>query len=170
LGYYYGELDGVYNDETIDSVFKFQQDQGILSSAWDAGAGYYGKKTHAALTAAIDKKLQRVSEFPKAVQVWVPAKRALPKIASLAPPPVLLERQELHFGDDLLNKGAEVVKLQNILIRAGHLQAGLNTGYYGQKTQAAVLAFQKERRIVSSMEDSGAGRVGPKTRDALNQA
>jgi peptidoglycan hydrolase-like protein with peptidoglycan-binding domain/3D (Asp-Asp-Asp) domain-containing protein len=190
LGYYYGDLDGVYNDRTIDAVFKFQTDQDILSTAWDRGAGYYGPKTHDALTAAIDNKLKRVSEFPKAVQVWVPAKRPLPKIASLAPPPVVMERQELHFAGDLMNKkivqsesdqeslsqldlndrGDQVVKLQNILIRNGHLQAGLNTGYYGLKTQAAVLAFQIEKGIVSSGNDLGAGRVGPKTLSALRQA
>src|SRR3989344_6619570 len=36
------------------------------------------------------------------------------------------------------SRGDDVVALQNILISKGHLAAGLNTGYFGNLTKAAV--------------------------------
>ena len=60
LGYYTSQLSGEYDEVTVDAVFEFQKDQGILDSEWDKGAGYYGKQTHAALTAAVDKKIKRM--------------------------------------------------------------------------------------------------------------
>lgn len=189
LGYYHGNLNGKYNEETINSVFDFQTDYNVVDSEWDRGAGYYGKKTHSALTAAVDKKMVEVKKYPMEKQVWVPAKRSLPQIASFQPPIVTMTRQALSFTPDIMNKkivqpvapsqslttdldledrGDDVAKLQNILIRNGYLADSMNTGYFGNQTKSAVLKFQLEKGIVSSETSSGAGRVGPKTRTALN--
>jgi peptidoglycan hydrolase-like protein with peptidoglycan-binding domain len=189
LGYYHGALNGEYNSETINAVFEFQKTQGILDSEWDSGAGFYGKKTHTALTTAVNKKIESVGEYPMQMQTWVPAKKDLPLIASLEPPQKNMERQTLSFAPELMNtkvvqpaasaqlltgdldlndRGENVVILQNILIKNGYLSAGLNTGYFGYKTKTAVLAFQLEKGIVSSEYGLGAGRAGPRTRAALN--
>jgi peptidoglycan hydrolase-like protein with peptidoglycan-binding domain/3D (Asp-Asp-Asp) domain-containing protein len=189
LGYYNGELTGDYDPATVDAVFEFQKAQGILNSERDKGAGYYGKKTHAALTAAVDQKIEKVGKYPMQMQVWVPAERELPKIASLQAPEGMTERQALSFSPDLVNKkvvqpvssgqlltadldidekSENVVLLQNILIKNGYLAKGLVTGYYGNQTVTAVTKFQMEKGIIKSETDSGAGRVGPKTRAALN--
>ncbi|MBU0727933.1 peptidoglycan-binding protein [Patescibacteria group bacterium] len=187
LGYYNGPLNGEYDTATIDAVFEFQLAYNIVSSNWDSGAGYYGKQTHAALTNAVNSKIQQVAKYPMQKQVWVPSSKDLPKIASLEPPKVEIERQSLSFAPelmkqdvdldlsdqlikelDLYDKNSEVIKLQNILIKNGYLIAGLNTGYYGAKTESAVLKFQMEKGIVDSAMSQGAGRVGPMTRKALN--
>ncbi|MBU0578208.1 peptidoglycan-binding protein [Patescibacteria group bacterium] len=186
LGYYDGELNGEYDSATIDAVFEFQKTHGILNSEWDSGAGYFGKQTYAALTEVVNEKIERIASYPMQLQVWVPAKRELPKIANLTPPQEMMERQELHFSPDLVikkeipestqlvyeidlnDRNDQVKLLQDILIEHGYLAAGLNTGYYGGVTQQAVLKFQMEKGIVDCPDGAGAGRVGPKTRAALN--
>ncbi|MDH5597128.1 MAG: peptidoglycan-binding protein, partial [Candidatus Peregrinibacteria bacterium] len=185
LGYYRGSLTGEYDEATMEAVFNFQQKEGILDSEWERGAGYFGKKTYAAMEEAIEEKAKRIAAYPMQAQTWVPAARPLPKIASLSVPEIAFEKQSIVFSADLLNKNVvqtvalertldlndrneDVIKLQNILIEGGYLAAGLNTGYYGEKTQQAVLRFQMEQGIVSAATDSGAGRVGPRTLEALN--
>lgn len=185
LGYYHGEITGSYDQATIDAVFKFQMEHGVLNGEWDKGAGYFGKRTLEALLSALENKIEILAGYPKEVQVWVPAKKILPEIATLKVPEVAVERQTLNFADELLNKkivqherlaveldlndrGEEVVKLQNFLISKGHLAAELNTGYFGQKTEAAVLKFQMEQGIADGASAPGAGRVGPQTLAAIN--
>jgi len=185
LGYYDGQLSGDYDSATIDAVYAFQVDSGILQSSFDLGAGYFGKKTLATMTNAIIKKIGVLSDYPKEVLTWAPAKRILPQIAALEAPTYAVERQELHFSEvimntkvvqdsslkvelDLHDRNENVVTLQNILIEGGYLQADLNTGYFGQKTEEAVLKFQIEKGIVTSSLDPGAGRVGPQTLSSLN--
>lgn len=84
--------------------------------------------------------------------------------ASVTPtgvPGVVLTRT-LAFG----MRGADVIDLQNYLIKNSYLASDGNTGYFGPLTKAAVARFQCERMNVCSEED-GAGTVGPKTRAAL---
>ena len=185
LGYYDGTLTGSYDDATMTAVYAFQLENDVVDSEWDAGAGYFGKKTKEAMLAVVDRKISVISDYPKEAQVWVPAKRVLPVIASLEAPSYEKERQELYFSEELMNtkvvqeitlgseldlrdENEEVVNLQNILIKNGYLESGLNTGYFGQKTAQAVLQFQLDKGIVSSALDSGAGRVGPQTLSSLN--
>jgi hypothetical protein len=65
----------------------------------------------------------------------------------------------LSFG----MRGAAVTNLQNFLISKGHLAAGLNTGYFGPLTKAAVMAYQTAKSITPV-----AGYFGPLTRAAAN--
>lgn len=185
LNYYKGEITGQYDQATVDAVFNFQVESGVLQSAWDKGAGYFGKKTLEALLSVIEKKIQVLADYPKEVQAWVPAKQVLPEVAVLKAPEVIVERQALVFSADLVNKkvvqvvrlnseldlddqGDEVVKLQNFLIERGYLAADLKTGFYGPQTEAAVLKFQLEQGIIDGQGAQGAGRVGPQTLAAIN--
>lgn len=186
LGYYKGELTATYDELTVDAVYRFQKDHGVVNGEYDLGAGYFGQKTLAAMVGALERKIDVITSYPKSAQTWVPAKKVLPQIASLEAPVVKVEKQGLHFGTQLLgqasnqegafaieldlnDQGEEVVKLQNFLIKNGHLADGLNTGYYGFKTTDAVLAFQLANDVVSDPLAPGAGRVGPKTLETLNR-
>lgn len=185
LGYYQGDITGKYDSMTMDGVFRFQVDHGVLKSEVEKGAGYFGKKTLEAMLTAIEDKIQALSKYPKEVQIWVPAKQVLPQIGALKAPESASERQDLVFADDLVNKkivqtvrlsgqlelqdqGDEVMKLQNFLISRGYLGADKNTGLYGEQTEAAVLKFQLEQGIISSPDAQGAGRVGPQTLAVIN--
>lgn len=70
---------------------------------------------------------------------------------------------ELKLGD----RGESVQKLQEELIRLNYLRIE-STGYYGTVTEHAVLKFQQSQEIVSSKDNDGAGLIGPKTREKLN--
>jgi len=184
LGYYDGPLDGIYDQNVIDAVFRFQIENEVVKSEYETGAGYFGKKTLAVLLDVLEKKMTRLAEYPKTAQVWVPAKRDLPQIASLDTPEIAFQKQELYFAIEVMNKNIvqelltvemdlndqsdSVTDLQNLLIKNGYLEAGLNTGYFGQKTLTAVLKFQIDNGVLKNPMEPGAGRVGPATLAALN--
>lgn len=186
LGYYRGELNGNYDAVTIDAVLEFQKDHGVVQNDWEQGAGYFGKKTHEALVAAVDKRAEKIAEYPVEMQVWVPAKVELPKLSSFDENIEVTERPELNFNADfpkgeviatkdffqfdieLNDRGKDVVSLQNILVKEGYLTSGLNTGYFGAATKNALIKLQIDKGVIKNTSDTGAGRVGPKTRALLN--
>ncbi|PIZ71060.1 hypothetical protein COY07_05665 [Candidatus Peregrinibacteria bacterium CG_4_10_14_0_2_um_filter_43_11] len=188
LGYYHGPISRQYDEQTIDAVFVFQKDRGILNDATQAGAGYYGDQTHKALVSAVDQRIEKVKEYPKEMQTWIPVERSLPDIKTLNPIAGSLLVSQLNFGSfslkgvavaqegsvalaqnlDLGDRGDAVLALQNILIQEGFLEAGLSTGYFGSQTQSALTEYQLKHQIITSKADAGAGRAGPKTREVLN--
>ncbi|MBN2096533.1 peptidoglycan-binding protein [Candidatus Peregrinibacteria bacterium] len=182
LGYYRGDLNGQYNAVTIDAVFRFQKDNGIVQNDWDTGAGYFGKQTHQALAAAVDRRIEKLKKYPVEMQVWVPAKVDLPTLNQLSAPANPFDRtlsfdvefktvdSSPLFNQDLsLNdRGTEVARLQNLLIKEGYLAEGLDTGYFGAQTQNALVRFQTEKGIIQNAGSAGAGVAGPKTRETLN--
>jgi hypothetical protein len=60
-------------------------------------------------------------------------------------------------------RGAEVVLLQNYLIKKGYLEVGNNTGYFGKFTEAAVKAYQQSHGFET------VGWTGPKTRAKMKE-
>lgn len=184
LGYYKGALNGQYDSITMDAVFEFQKANGIVRATWDPGAGYYGKKTHQALVAAVDLKITTLMKYPAEMQVWVPAKIDLPTVSQLrydaAPDSHVSLAFDLKFeapksvsavfDNDLSlgDKGEVVQKLQKVLIQQGFLAKGLDTGTFGEKTEKALIQLQLKKGIVSTSNQHGAGVVGPKTRIVLN--
>jgi len=73
----------------------------------------------------------------------------------------------LRYGD----RGDEVKKLQEALIKEGVLAEGLNTGWFGPLTKAAVIKFQEKYadEILTPLGlTAGTGFVGEKTRAKLN--
>lgn len=73
--------------------------------------------------------------------------------------------RSLEFG----SRGSDVVELQQFLIAQNMLADDLATGYFGELTQAAVQTWQSTNGVVSSgtPDTTGYGRVGPKTRAAM---
>lgn len=65
-------------------------------------------------------------------------------------------------------KGESVENLQKFLREEGFFN-GADTGYYGDRTEDAVFAFQKAHGIVSLRSSSGAGVFGPKTREKFDE-
>ncbi|MFA4890777.1 MAG: peptidoglycan-binding protein [Candidatus Gracilibacteria bacterium] len=74
------------------------------------------------------------------------------------------------FPEDLwyLSEGDEVKSLQEYLKQLGYFN-GIVNGYFGDETRMAIYVFQKDKGLVQSIADLGAGHFGPSTRDALEK-
>jgi len=81
-------------------------------------------------------------------------------------------RPQYYFAVDLKygDRSEEVKKLQEWLIWADCLKAGMNTGYFGENTRIALLKWQEINGVTSWWENLWyRGKYfGPKTRKAIN--
>lgn len=87
------------------------------------------------------------------------------------PMPYLPQTKNFQVELELGQEGDAVEKLQAFLIRNGFMPpVNVPLGYYGDKTSAAVLAFQKKYCKLSWYEEHvmQGTKVGPKTLEALN--
>lgn len=144
LGFYEGFQDGVFNEEVKKAVFKFQKKYFILEKETDLGAGSFGPQTRGKLTEILYKNnvQERIQE------VW----------------------NKFHFEENL-SKGEQshdVFKLQQMLVQREFMTVN-PTGYFGPKTKAALIEFQIAEEIIQSQYSAGAGTVGPKTKERLNE-
>lgn len=73
------------------------------------------------------------------------------------------------FPEDVwyLSSGEDVKKLQGFLMELNYF-AGPVTGYYGDDTREAVVQFQLDNGVISSVDDFGAGHTGVNTRKMLD--
>ena len=143
-------LSGAFDEKTIDALVRFQMDADLVTSSKDFGAGIFGPKTKAALEKII-------------TQSYTPSDNL---ITPKSPPATskLVFAQSLELND----RGAGVALLQEELKRLNFL--GLEpTGYFGKTTEHAVFKFQQATGVVADEKSLGAGVVGPKTIEKLNE-
>lgn len=143
LGFYGGSINGEYGQELSDAVFDFQKSYLILDDRSEAGAGNFGPKTRDKLSSVLYKEVvqERIRD------AW----------------------NEFHFEKEL-RKGArsnEVFRLQQMLVEKEYLTV-YPTGYFGPKTEEALAEFQIDHGLVASRSTLGAGSMGPKTKELLN--
>ncbi len=154
LSYFKGDFTGYFGPLTEHSVFKFQQSQGLVgvdkNSPW---AGVFGVKTKSKLNTILKSK-KFVAQIKRPRDGVYVASTGDTKIAT-----------ELDFG--VVHE--DVKDLQKVLKEKGYFDAGLFTDYFGEATRDALVKFQIANGIVKSDSDKGAGRVGPKTMEVLNQ-
>ncbi len=161
LGYYGDEIDGYYGDDTWSAVYNFQVDQGIVDSAYTLGAGHFGPSTRRSLENAlegieVDKEIEKIDFLKNGLS-------KIQKYTDLSEDPIYLT-YSLSRG----NSGEDVLALQQELKNLGYFLIE-PTGYYGEVTEHAVFKLQQKLGLVSTMEDTGAGIVGPKTRSTINE-
>ena len=160
LGYYHDEITGYYGDETWKAVYNFQVDNGLVNDPSDFGAGHFGINTRK----AVDKAMVEVDIEAAVAEIAYLNDGYLKMMgyADLAEDPVYFTYY-LGRGDS----GDDVYALQAELKKLGYFF--LNpTGYYGEVTEHAVFKLQQRWDLVATMEDPGAGTVGPQTRSMLN--
>lgn len=136
------EVTGIYDEQTVDAILKFQKDQNVVASDADFGAGVFGPRTMQVLAS----KLAGM-EFDVA------------NAAEEDVTPVVVFAQDLKPGD----RGEDVRKLQEELKRMNYL--GVDpSGYYGEVTQHAVMKFQEGQGLIDADDTKGAGVFGAATR------
>lgn len=156
LGYFNAEPTGTYGMQTIEAVFAFQKEQGILSSWNDYGAGYFGNQTRKILNKIIVRKKQE-----KGAEL---AKLELADEEQVETTKLLIVS---GLGKDA--EGGDVEELQKTLQELGYY-SGKISGIYDSITIEAVFNFQKNYSVISDDTDYGAGYFGPKTKEALEKA
>jgi peptidoglycan hydrolase-like protein with peptidoglycan-binding domain/3D (Asp-Asp-Asp) domain-containing protein len=153
LGFYRGRTNGVFDQPLKEAVTAFQISSSVVKQALDTGAGRIGPATQTAILKAW-----------KAKQVGIMAKTALAKMQIRNKVTKEgLPSKVLASGD----RGVSVEVLQKLLNKLGYLSDSDVTAKFGAKTKAAILAYQKEKNIVSSPKQRGAGVFGPATRQSL---
>ena len=156
LGYYKGRTDGEYSDELASTILKFQQDNGLVGTLNDPGAGRIGPITSKALELAWNRKL-----VERRAERLFDRKR----IEEL-----LVERGEVI--ERFLEEGEgwpEVRQLQQVLSQEGYFPPDRISGYFGGLTREAVLRYQMAHGIVSNPNDEAAGFVGPLTLEQMKK-
>jgi len=156
LGYYRGRTNGKYNATLRDAIIRFQQQQGIVASAEESGAGIGGPKTRSAMSLlwkrrAIERRAQHLLVLARIRDTMREKGYALSAC--------------LKKGDT----GAQVQLLQRLLAERGYLGADRQTGTFGAETHAAVVRYQLATKLIRSSKDAAAGYVGPGTRQALQR-
>lgn len=155
LGYYRGRTDGVYDEDVRSAVTHLQLDRGVVQAATEQGAGVIGPATRTAMLKAW-----------KIAVVGVKSKAMLTKIdVASRVKSDLVPGKMLSVGDH----GTDVRRLQAFLVKAGYMKAKEANGNFGAKTQAALLQYQLNRKILVSKKSKGAGVFGPTTRLSVSK-
>ncbi len=152
LGFYRGRTDGLFDAHLRESVVAFQMKHGIVAHALDTYAGRIGPATKAAILRAWKTKIIAMKFPVVAAKMHLVARVKEEGLSS----------KVLSLRDH----GKEVSALQAFLHTTGYLSAKDVTGTFGSHTQAALLKYQLETKIIASAMAHGAGIFGPATKTA----
>lgn len=144
LGLFEDELSSTFGFKTEEAVIAFQKKHFLIENENTIGAGVFGPQTRNKLAAIlyhheIEQKIR---------EAW----------------------EDFHFDEDL-KRGARnqaVLRLQQILV-AEEIMEVTPTGFFGPKTEEALTEFQIKYGIIAHTKATGAGKVGPSTREKLNE-
>ena len=170
---------GYFGPKTEAALENFQVEYGIVKSKNSQGAGNFGPKTREKMKEMWIAK--RDSYFPSSnktqlivveekVEIVAQAGVSLDFFKPINIGKKIEPKSKFQFSDTVLFRGKrseEVRRLQKELKKMGFLK-GKTTGFYGDKTAEAVLAFQYKHKIVSSRKSVGASIFGPSTRSRMN--
>jgi len=144
VGFYERVIHGIFDEDVEDAVYAFQKKNFIVRDREEAGAGVFGPRTRGELsTQLFDAEIQK-----RVREAW----------------------EKFQFEDDLERgkKNASVLKLQQMLVQQEFMIV-TPTGYFGPKTEAALAEFQMAHGIIARKTATGAGKMGPSTREFLNE-
>lgn len=153
------DINGVYDTDFKNTVFDFQIQYDILDSWDDDGAGNYWPITRATLKSVLEGNIP-VSENISPVSntsEWV-----------------IVDEDESEEVDNVASiytwwDNENIRELQRMLKDMGYFSFDVD-GLYNKRLTDAIYLFQKDRGIVSSPDDIGAGYYGPVTRSTLAEA
>jgi peptidoglycan hydrolase-like protein with peptidoglycan-binding domain/3D (Asp-Asp-Asp) domain-containing protein len=143
LGYFNGNVDGYFGDETRMAIYVFQKDKGVIQDITDLGAGHFGPATREALEEAIVSRRED----------WAPGANLGPGTGNKDAVNKLQRALKLagynveENGDYDSRTSTAVLKFQidnNVLDSASSYGAG----YFGTKTLAAL-----SKKVTNLIED-----------------
>ena len=175
-GYLEASPTGYFGPKTKAALRKFQLDNGIIRSKTSRGAGNFGPKTREKM-----KELwlaRRDSFFPPSESESLPVLTKNKELVAQAGVRLSFVGQEksnkkviqFTISEKLFRgkRNERVRKLQKVLKELGFF-SGKPTGFFGDKTAEALLAFQIKHGIVKNRHSIGASIFGPSTRAKINE-
>lgn len=157
LGYFKGETNGYYGEETRNSVLRFQIENGIIDDENDFGAGHFGINSRALIDRLLaGQKTARNNTENKSLS------------ENFKKNPSVANSDKFYRSVAQAEKSDYVRDLQVELRRLGFLRIEA-TGYYGETTQHALFKFQQAKGLIAEKSDAAAGHLGPQTRSELNR-
>jgi len=160
---YLENINGVYDAKTVDAVFRFQMSNDLIESENDSGAGYFGPATQLALSGlhlGLQHGVQVMSENNLELEEFGLELEGKDNV-------YLDESSQINFNLSEGDTGTDVYNLQLALNDLNFLRVEPSS-YYGPLTTHAVSKFQLKVKLIDNKDDIAAGKVGPKTRQALN--
>jgi len=154
LGYYNGDITGIYDNKTIDAIYKFQIEKKIITSNQVSSAWYFWPQTRKALSQAIDEKAALDEE-----------KRIL--AAKKAEFKEKIQNNEIFTRGYVKWEKADEIKILQEYLKKLDYYDGEITGIYDNKTIDAVYNLQLDNKIITSNQVSSAWYFVPQTRNAL---
>ncbi|MDD3302192.1 MAG: peptidoglycan-binding protein [Candidatus Gracilibacteria bacterium] len=157
LTFYKGDINGDYSS-IKNILISYQLNKNIIKSGNEVGAGYFGPKTRETMkkdyVAYInqkeidDKNKKKVDEIKLAM-----LNQASTTVEKIGTP---------KYGEVSQN----VRELQKVLTTLGYFD-GKDTAIYGDMTKQSVYNFQKDNKLVITISDPGAGKLGNKTKNVI---
>ena len=153
LGYYRGRTNGHFDQALKEAVLSLQLAKGVIKTTADPGAGTVGPGTQTAI-----QKLWKANIIAVKARALTMKMNIAAKVKANGLPTTVLSK-----GDH----GPDVRALQRHLLELGFLSDDDITGTFGSRTTSALLAYQKDRKIVTNDKQKGAGVYGPATKNLL---
>lgn len=164
LNFYKAEFTGEFDELTSHALFKFQQSQFLVADMSSAGAGLYGPKTRDKLNEILASREYNEVLIAEANIDTIMIASADADLIDDALDARKVLSSELGFGA----VSPDVVVLQEFLRAEGYMDSTILTNYYGPLTRQSVIHFQLANNIILSVDDIGAGRIGPATLKYIN--
>lgn len=138
MKYFSGTATGIYDAQTVESVYAYQLKNKIVSNKTQTGAGRFGPQTYSRMVNTLLQKRHTARKISTTNIITQNQDFITAQQIAMRQQKIHVAKLDVTFGE----KSAEVVDLQNELIARGFLNSELNTGYYGNKTKAAIEAYK----------------------------
>lgn len=150
---YSGTIDWLYNETLTNAIFVFQKANGIVQEKTDDGAGTYGPKTRNMLKALLSGQLNKNDNTNITNSTLN---------TNTVSSPTTIPTNTIGTAEDTR-------ELQKKLQDLGYFKFEPD-GVYNKRLVDAIYAFQLEKKIVTGVDDPGAGYYGSVTNSTLTEA
>ncbi|MDD5213356.1 MAG: peptidoglycan-binding protein [Candidatus Gracilibacteria bacterium] len=169
MGFFSGNIDGIYSDELKSSVTNYQLNEGLIDTKDDVRAGYTGAKTRTSIktnyTFYKKKNLEKIqlakAEADKKAKELAQIKAEKKRVDNL-----VAAKVETHVTSIGTPKDGEIGQnvrvLQQTMKALGYFD-DKDTAIFGEKTKDSIIKYQIDKGIIKDETSKNAGVVNNAT-------
>ena len=159
VGTYTGPIDGILDADVTEAIIQFQIANGIIQTRTDDGAGTYGPKTRSMLKVLLSGTLNTT---PNSNITNTPTTTTTTPTSPTTTTTDTSTNNALMSNDDTRD-------LEKKLKDLGYFNYDID-GIYNKHLVDSIYAFQTAKKIVTSVDDPGAGYYGSVTQTTLDES